>query len=63
MERYQLKAEGTSRWLSGIAVFACSTQSLLLGRARQEVDSAIDSVSRKKDDIQQTGYELVNEVA
>lgn len=63
MVRYQLKAEGTSRWLSGIAVFACSTQSLLLGRARQEGGSAIGSVSRRKDDIQQTGYELVNVVA
>ena len=52
MERYQLKAEGTSRWLSGIAVFACSTQSLLLGRARRGVDSAIGAVSRKKGDIQ-----------
>ena len=63
MVRYQLKAEGTSRWLSGIAVFACSTQSLLLGRARQEVDSAIGSVNRKKGGIQQMGYELVNVVA
>ena len=63
MVRYQLKAEGTSRWLSGIAVFACSTQSLLLGRARQGVDSAIGPVSRKKGGIQQMGYELVNVVA
>ena len=63
MVRYQLKAEDTSHWLSGIAVFACSTQSLLLGRAHQEGGSAIGSVSRKKGGIQQMGYELVNVVA
>ena len=61
--RFQLIIASMNRSPSGIGVFACSTQSLLLGRARQEGGSAIGSVSRKKDDIQQTAYELVNEVA